>query len=163
MHGQMIELYSDADLTRLQRQIKRWRIVLWILAVTALAVCITLAALTGTKNAERMELATIAVSTLAGWFVIYGHIFIVSAAKRELSHAMMLRTEERQTVRGAVTVTNERIVIRNSITARRVEVLEDGQLRRLMVCESRAAALAKANAVTLHTAHSYVAAYEVTP
>ena len=113
--------------------------------------------------AARMELAVIGVSTLAGWIVIYCGMFTVAAARRELAHANMLHREARETVRGAVSVTDERVTIRQSITARRVEVAADGQTRRLLVCEARAAALAAAGASVLYTVHGYVAAYEVTP
>ena len=163
MAQQIIELYSEEDMTRLSRQIKRWRTALWIFSVCALAVCLGMIALTGTENAARMEGAVIAVSTVAGWIVIYCSIFVVTARRRELSHANMLCKEDRQTVRGSVTVTNERVAIVRSITARRVEVSGDGEIHRLLVCENRADALAAAGVAVLYTAHGYVAAYEVTP
>ena len=163
MAGQIIELYSEADMTRLSWQIKRWRIALWIFTACALAACLRMIALTGTENAARMEVMVIAVSTIAGWIVIYCSIFVVTARRRELSHANMLRSEDRQTVRGSVTVTNERLAIVRSITARRVEVSGDGEIHRLLVCENRADALAAAGEAILYTAHGYVAAYEVTP
>ena len=163
MAGQIIELYSDEDIAQLSRQIKWWRIALWIFAACALAVCLRMIALTGTENAAKMEGMVIAVSTVAGWIVIYCSIFVLTAARRELSHANMLRNEDRQTVRGSVTVTNERLAIVRSITARRVEVSGDGELHRLLVCEKRADALAAAGEAILYTAHGYVAAYEVTP
>ena len=163
MDKRIVELYSDAELARLERRIKRWRIALWVLAAAALAACVGMTALTDTGNAARMETAVIAVSTLAGWIFIYGRNFVVAAGRRELSHALMLREEERQRVEGTVTVTGERVVIRRSITARRVEVTEDGKTTRLLVCESRAGKLAAAGAVALYTAHSYAAAYEVAP
>ena len=163
MEPQIVELYDDAAITGLKRRIRRWRGALWALAALALAVCLWLIARTGTANAARMELAVICVSTAAGWIVIYCGIFVVTAARRELAHAGMLRREARETVRGGVAVTGERVVIRNSITARRVEVNTDGQVRRLLVCESRANALAAAGAAALYAAHGYVAAYEVGP
>lgn len=163
MEPKIVELYDDGALARLRRRIRRRRGALWGLAAAALAVCVALIARTGTANAARMELAVICVSTIAGWIVIYGGIFTVAAARRELAHAGMLRREAREAVRGAVTVTGERVAIRKSITARRVEVAADGQTRRLLVCEARAAALAAAGASVLYTAHGYVAAYEVAP
>ena len=163
VENRTVELYGDAELARLKRRIARWRAELWALAAAALAACVGMIVHTNTGNAARMEQAVIAVSTLAGWIVLYGGIFGVSARRRELGHAQMLRAEERQTVRGTVTVTAERVVIRRSITARRVEVRENGETRRLLVCEPRAAALAAAGASVLYTAHGYVAAYEVTP
>lgn len=163
MVQQIIELYSDKDMAQLSRQIKCWRIALWIFTVCALAVCLRMIALTGTENAARMEVMVIAVSTVAGWIVIYCSIFVVTARRRELSHANMLRSEERRAVRGSVAVTNERVAIVRSITARRVEVSGEGETHRLLVCEDRADTLAAAGAAVLYTAHGYVAAYEVTP
>lgn len=163
MKEEIVELYSDADLTRLQRQIRRRRILHAIIAVAALAVCVGLIARTGTRNAARMELATIAVSTVAGWIVIYGSVFVVTARARELRHAAMLHGEERQAVHGAVTVTDERVRITRSITARRVEVRGEKETQKLLVCEQRADALAAAGAHTLYAVHGYVAAYEVSP
>ena len=163
MEPQIVELYDDAAMTRLERRIRRWRAALCALCAGALAVCVWMAAHTGTVNAARMEWTVIGVSTLTGWVVIYIGIFVVTAARRELAHARMLRRETRQAVSGDVTVTDERVVIRNSITARRVEVTADGQTRRLLVCESRADALAAAGAALLYTAHGYVASYEVGP
>lgn len=163
MEPQIVELYDDAAVARLKRLIARWRAALWALAAGGLAACLGMIARTGTVNAAWMELAVIATSTVIGWIVIYGVIFGVTAARRELAHANMLRREARETARGVVTVTGERVLIRHSITALRVEVNADGQTRRLLVCESRAAALAAAGAAALYTAHSYVAAYEVAP
>lgn len=161
--NEVVELFGDTDLKRLRRQIGRRRAFHIALAALALAVCLGLIALTNTRNAARMELTAIIVSTVAGWIVIYGSVFTVRARARELRHAVMLRGEEREAVCGDVVVTDERIAIRRSITARRVEVRGEGETRRLMVCESRADALAAAGARTLYAVHGYVAAYEVTP
>lgn len=161
MAGQIIELYSEADIEQLKRRINRWQTALWIFTACALAVCLGMIALTGTGNAAQMEGMVIAISTIAGWIVIYCSIFVVTVGRRELSHANMLRNEDRQTVRGSVAVTDEQVSIIRSITARRVEVNGDGETRRLLVCENRADALAEAGAVVLYTAHGYVAAYEV--
>ena len=161
MAQQIIELYSEADLAGLKQRIKRWQIALWILAVCALVAVLRLIALTETGNAEQMEYAVIAVSTLAGWIVIYCNIFIVTAARRELSHANMLRSEERKAVCGIVTVSDQRVAITRSITARRVEVQNNVETHLLLVSESRANALAAVGEAVLYTAHGYVAAYEV--
>ena len=161
MAEQIIELYSETDLARLNQKIKRWRTALWILAVCALAVILRLISLTGTGNAAQMEHAVIAVSTVAGWIVIYCSIYVVTAGQRELSHANMLRSEERKTVQGIVKVTDEKVAITRSITARRVEVQDNGEPHLLLVSESRADALADVGEAVLYTAHGYVAAYEV--
>ena len=157
----MVELYADADLEQLTRQINMRRAAHLALSIAALAACLTMIALTRTGNAARMEGAVIAVSVLAGWIVLYGSLFAVAERRRELGHATMLRREPREAVRGTVAVTDERVVIRKSITARRVEVREGDEIHRLLVCETRAGALAAAGATAVYTVHGYVAAYEV--
>lgn len=161
MAQQIIELYSETDLTRLKQRIKRWRMLLWVLAVCALLIILRLIALTGTGNAAQMEHAVIALSTVAGWIVIYCSIFVVTAGQRELAHANMLHSEERQMVQGIVKVTDERVAITRSITARRVEVQDNGEAHLLLVSESRADVLADVGEAVLYAAHGYVAAYEV--
>lgn len=161
MREGIVELYSDADLDRLTKQIRQRCAANSLIAAAALVACIAMIACADTRNAASMEVASIIVSTVAGWIVIYGSVFVVSVRRRELRHAAMLHEEERQTVSGVVMVTDERVVIRRSITARRVEVRGEKETQRLLVCESRAAALAQAGADTVYAVHGYVAAYEV--
>lgn len=162
MSDKIVELYSDADMERMKERIKCWTVALCVLGAAALGVCVTLAALTNTLNAMRMELSAVAVSTVAGWIVIYFAVFKVAAGRREFRHADMLRSEERERVEGAVTVTPERFRIRKSVPVRRVEVRSaDGEVRRLLVCETRAGALERAKTAAVYTAHGYAAAYEV--
>ena len=156
----IVELYGDADLRRLRSKVKGWRIALCALALAALAACVIMAALTETANAARMELAAVSVSIAAGWLIIYFGIFAAAAGRHELDHAEMLVKEERTRIVGTPVVTQQRIVIKRSITARRVEVHTDGEVQRLLVCESRAMELEKAEAAALYVAHGYVAAYE---
>ncbi len=81
-------------------------------------------------------------------------------ARVELRHAQMLRETERETLRGRVTVTEERVRIRNSIRLRRVLVDTEEGTRRLSVNETRAAALAAAGKeLELQVANGYAAAY----
>ena len=162
MNSRITELYSDADMARMRAHVRRWGRALLALAAGALAVCVTLVCLANTKNAQRMELATIIVSTVAGWIGIYCGVFIWARSRRELAHAEMLRGEERERVEGAVTVTDERFTIRRSVTVRRVIVRQGEETHRLLVCDSRAGALAAANASAVYTCHGYAAAYEVT-
>ena len=162
MDAEIIELYSDADMERMRRRVRNGRRALLALAAAALAVCTGLALAANTLTAQRMELAAVAVSTLAGWIVIYGLLFVVVPTGRELAHAGMLRDEERQKAEGTITVTGERVIIRRSIAARRVEVRREDETVRLLVCESRARALAAAGATAVYTCHGYVAAYQVT-
>ena len=156
----IVELYGEAELQRLRRKVRGWRIALCSLALAALAACVVMAALTNTANAARMELAAVAVNVAAGWIVIYCGIFVAAAGRHELEHAEMLGKVERTRIVGTATVTDRRVVIRRSIAARHVEVRGNGEVYRLLVCESRAEALEKAEAAALYVAHGYVAAYE---
>lgn len=160
MEERVVELYGKAELNRLRRKVRGWVIALCSLAAATLAGCIVMAALTNTANAARMELAVVILNILVGWIVIYCGTFAAAAGKHELEHAEMLGKEERTRIAGPLTVTDRRIVIRRSITARQVEVQEDGQVHRLLVCESKAKVLEKAGAVALYAANGYVAAYE---
>ena len=47
MKDSTVELYSNADLSRLEHRIKRWSLALFLLAIAALAVCVVLITLTG--------------------------------------------------------------------------------------------------------------------
>ena len=152
---------TDEDLDALGRKLRRLNVFHILLAAGALALCLILIALTHTANAARMEILVIAVSTLAGWVVLYGQLLTALPCRRELRHARMLRSEEREKVRGVVSVTEERVVIRGSITARRVEIRAGDEVHRALVCESRAGALAGLGEAVLYTAHNYAAAYEV--
>lgn len=160
MGENIVELYGDADIQRLRRRVKGWRIALGLLAATALAACVVMTALTGTANADKMELAVIVTDIAVGWVIIYCGFFAAAAVRRELEHALMLGKEERTRITGTLTVTDQRVVIKRSITARRVQLQENGQLHSLLVCESRAKALEEAEAAALYVAHGYVAAYE---
>lgn len=159
----LVELYDDGDMARLRRQITRARLIYGAMAVAGLMACLTMIALTRTGNAARMEPAVIAVSTVVGWLVIYGVLFVIGTRRKELRHATMLREGERQEVRGAVTVTDERVTIRKSVTVRKVEVRGDQGTQQLRVCESRAEALTSSAVTAVYAVHGYVAAYEVAP
>ena len=153
------ELYSPEDISRLEKKIKRER--LWIpgLAALTLAVCVALCCLTTTANAEKMELAAILTSTAGGWLVIYRRIYGLQEARNELLHARHLLDAPRETLTGRLTVTNERMRIKNSIRFR-VLLLEDGaKTRRLKVNETRVRALRSLDGkeVALSLAEGYVA------
>ncbi len=157
-----VELYTDADVRGLRRKIKGWTLALGLFSLLALGVCIALAALTTTGNAQRMELAAIAVSTVSGWIVLYCAIFTVGNARRELGHAGTLREGERERVEGRVRVTRRWLRIKKSITALAVDVETPEGVRSFWVSRSRAKRLSEAGPTALYICHGYVAAYEVT-
>ena len=161
MSQKIVELYSEEDMARLERRVKRHRTALIVLGAAALIVCIVLAALANARNASRMELAAVIVITAAGWVCIYDGIFTVSAGKKEIGHANMLRTEPRERIEGPVTVTDEGFRIRGSIAVRRVEAASETGTQRVLVHENRAGRLAGLPAAAVYVAHGYVAAVEV--
>ena len=155
------ELYDAEDIGRLEKKIRNGRGAMLLLGCTALALCVALCCLTRTGNAERMELLTVAVSTVAGWVLLYLRRFVVTAERRELMHARMLRGAERETLRGRVTVTKERVAIRDSITLRQVLVETAEGTRRVKVNDRRAAALSgETGELRLYVANGYIAAFE---
>lgn len=158
---QIVELYSDEDLTRLRARVKTWIIALSLIGTAGLAACIVMAASAGTATAERLEQITILTSTVAGWVVLYGVIFVVTAGIRELRHARMLRDEERIRQEGTPSLTKERVRIKSSITARRVKLSGAEGSPRILVCDSRSKVLNNPKIKALYTVHGYVAAYEV--
>jgi len=158
--GTIVELYGAADLQRLENRIRRGRAAMLGLGVSALALLVALCCLTGTANARRMEAAAIAVSTVAGWILLYLRRFVVAEGRTELRHARMLGETEKEILRGRVTVTQERVRIPGSIRLRRVLVETEAGTRRVSVNETRAAVLAAAGKeLELHVANGYVAAY----
>ena len=75
-------------------------------------------------------------------------------------HAQMLRDSERETVRGRVEVSAEKLRIRNSIPFRNVIVEEEGKTRRVKVIETKAGDLEKAGKeLELSVANGYAAAF----
>ena len=161
MPRNIVELYTEEDIALLERRVKRHRAALIVLAAAALIACIVLAALANARNAGKLELAAVLVSTVAGWICIYDGIFTVSAGKKEIGHANMRRSEPRERIDGPVTVTDERLRIRGSITVRRVEVASETGVKKALVHENRAKRLAELPASAVYMAHGYAAAVEV--
>lgn len=161
MPQNIAELYTPQELERLGRRVKAHLTALIVLALAALAVCIALAVLAGTGNADKMEMAAVIVSTLAGWVCIYDGVFVVAAGRRELAHANMLRTEPRTRIEGSVTVTAERFRIRSSVTVCRVHIETPDGGQDALVQEGHAALLKDPRITAVYTAHGYVAAVEV--
>ena len=156
----LTELYSLEDLHRLRKRTRIWRIALSCFGAGVLLACVILCALTGTANAARMERATILVSTLGGWTVIGLWSGIAAAGRREAAHANNMLTGPRETVSGLVTVTNQRVCIRGSITIRKVLVDTGEKTLRVNLNEARMKAFpAEPKRLTLCTVHNYVVAF----
>ena len=154
-----MELYGRQDLKRLETKYRNARIAAALIAALTLGLCVLFCCLTTTANANRMELATLITSCVGGWLVIYRRLFGVLEAKHEREHAHYLLSAEKSTVRGKLTVTKDRLRIRDSIRIR-ILLLEDGKkTQRLKVNENMVRALRPydGKTVTLTLAGGYVA------
>jgi len=155
-----LDLYCREDLPRLKRNIKIQRALVWILAGGTLALCVLFCCLCNSRNAIQMERAAILTSTVGGWLVIYRRLFGLQEAKYELQHAEHLVETPTTSLRGTLTITRERLRIKNSIRIR-ILLLDDGQrVHRLMVNESRVRLLEReltGDPVTVRLAGGYVA------
>lgn len=131
------ELYSPEEFSRLERKIKRERVWVLVLPGLTLALCVLFCCLATTANAEEMALAAIGTSTVGGWLTIYRRLFGLQEARHELEHARHLADAPREQLRGRLTVTKEKLRIKNSIRIRML-LLDDGKRQhRLKVNETR--------------------------
>ena len=152
-------LYSREDIRRLEKKKRLWTAALCIIAGAAFLACVSLCLLTNTANAERMERAVIALSGGAGCVCLYLRRFTVADTRHEIDHARMLLSGEGAVYEGVLTVTKERLRIRNSVTIRLVTLEEDGKPRRLKVIETRTARLAalEGRTVRVRVVNGYIA------
>ena len=153
------ELYSPEEISRLEKRIKRERVWVLLLAGLTLGLCVLFCCLTTTANAERMELAAIITSTVGGWLTIYRRVFGLQETRHELEHARHLCDAERELAKGKLTVTGERLRIKNSIRIRMLTLENEKEKRRLKVNETRVKRLKEwdGKTVTLSLAGSYAA------
>lgn len=158
----MVELYSPGEISRLEKKQKSWRIVFWTLAAAALAGCVGLCLHTRTANESAMERAVIALSVLVGWAEIYIRRFVIAETGHELAHARMLRAGDGAEAEGVLTVTKERLRIKNSVAVRIAVLEEGGRTTRLRVIESKVRALAPLSGqrVRLRIANGYIAGWK---
>lgn len=156
------ELYSRQDLQRLEKTTKRAGRAAAILAAATLTACVLLCCLTTQSNAPLMEKATIAVSVLGGWVVIYLYYHPVRELRLERGHAQMLLEGERETLEGVLELSEQRMRIRGSIRFYPLTLTDGDMTRRSKVIAARADALRAVNGkrLRLYVVNGYAAAYE---
>ncbi len=161
----MTELYSDADVRAIKRRIKRWRVIVALLTAGELAAAVILAATVSTATEGRNQLIVMISSILVGCVVFYAVNFIILAAKRELGHAVMLKSGSRTRLTGRIDGAGERYIIRKSIAVRKFTfAVRDGEKMRLNVADNPAYRLfraADAGTLDLDIVSGYVAAFGV--
>ena len=152
-------LYSPEDLRRLEKKKRMWTGLLAFIAGAALLTCAALCLMTTTANAPRMERSVIVLSGAAGCFCLYFRRFAVAETQHEIDHARMLLHDEGTEYAGTLSVTRERLRIRNSVTIRIVTLDEAGKSRRLKIIETRVKRLAplEGRAVRVRVVNGYIA------
>lgn len=156
-----IELYKPEDLSRLTKKRKIRRVLLLTLTAIALGVCVLLCAQVTTRNAARMQLAVILVSTLSGWVLIALRHKLLVVARREAEHASHMLAGPREKRTGTLCLTEDTVQIPGSVRIRRLTLQEGKESRRISVNATKLKALgALPRQVTLWTVHDYVVALE---
>ena len=161
MEGRVIGLYSDSDKEKLRQKIKLWSIGLSVFGAISLAVCALSAAFVTTANAAGNERLAVFVAIISGWIIIYCVIYLIGGARKELSHAQTLSDGGAERVAGSLTLTGERMTIRNSVDVLGCEVLAENGRRHFWVAASRAKKLKNARVCAVYAVHGYIAAVEV--
>ena len=151
--------YSPEDISRLEKRKRLWIAVLAIVAGGALLTCVGLCLAANTANAPRMERAVIILSGAAGCVCLYMRRFTVGDMRHEIDHARMLLRDHGTEHTGVLTVTAERLRIKNSVTIRLIELEEGGRKTRLKVIETRVKRLAlyEGKSVRLLAVNGYIA------
>ena len=162
MTERVVELYSPQRLEQLKKRRKTVKRLLWVLGLSALAVCVVLTALANSHNLYRMLLACICVSVGAAWVIIYFAVYGVRDVGRELEHAAHLAEGEREIVEGRVTVLKLKVRIRNSVTLRKVRVeTAEGPVTLNLHIDKTEDLKQAGEYLRLYVVHGYIAAYEV--
>lgn len=157
------ELYRPEDLERLERKLKRSIRAALLLAAAALALCVFFCLRANTANALRMERMAIAVSTAAGWVVIWLAHHRIAELRRERKHAEMLMTGERSALEGELELSEERMRIRGSILFYPLKLrAADGTAAAGKVIAACAPTLRRQNGkrLRLYVVNGYAAAFE---
>lgn len=152
-----IAFYSRENAEKLQRRSRAAGAAAWCIAGAGLAACVILCGLTDTLNAVKMEKTVIAVSTLAGWAVIFLLLNVLRPAKTEAAHELLVLEDEPEEHRGAFTVGKTAAKIKDSISVYTV-TMENGT--RLSVNSSKVNELKKIKGeAVLYSVHGFITGY----
>ena len=151
------ELYTEEEILALERKLRAGRTALALFAAAALAACVVLCCLTTPRNAARMELSVILLSTLAGWFALYRLRFGLRERKLEIGHARMLRSEPGERMEGSPELSGPEMRIRGSIRFCPVALRCGDEERRLRVIASKADALRRRDIASVYVVNGFIA------
>ena len=111
----MTEIYTKAELLKLERKYSCCKRVILVLILISLFLCIALCVFTRTVNSTQHLLATVSVSVISGWIVIFLLNIVLLPMLHEISHRRGIMKEQK-TIEDAIIVSaGERIHIPGSI------------------------------------------------
>lgn len=159
-----IELYSPAQQKRTRRARILISLLFWAVALGGLLFCV-LTCLRADPAAGRALIVRLLLAAVpCGWVCIALWLELLSPLRRLAAHAAHMREGARETLHGVVTVTDERIRIRRSITVRTVLLRTGETTQRLNVYAPYARLLGGTpREMTLAVVHSYIAAFTPAP
>lgn len=154
------ELYNREKTMRMMKSSRAWRVALFVFIGASLAFCITMLAITTTKNVSTTRPVVFIFSAIAGSVAIYVAAFPVAARRREADHANNMLSGEESVCRGTLTVSKQKTKIRSSITVRRVTV--DGETTEHLNVNAALASLLPSDGreYTVYSVHGYVTGIE---
>lgn len=120
-------LYTPAAVKRQEKQALWSRWAMWLTGGLSLLACIVMCTRVCTANAERLLLAVIGTSILAGWAVILLLNFAYLPAKRQADHIRSMLDEEQETFEGVLSLSPMRFTIPRSIVIRKVRLTVAGE------------------------------------
>ena len=157
-------LYTGEATAAIRAKAHRYKVLMAVLAGAALAVCAGLCFFVSTAAAGALQIAAIAVSTLAGWAVIIVWAAWYVPAKADYTHMEgILSCAEEEEYRGVLRTEDGVWHIPKSIWIRKVRLTgADGRAHSLSILASKAGLLPPdGTEVRVRTARKYIAALEV--
>ena len=160
----MQALYTEDEKEALEQRARRFRKGMIAAAAGSFALCAALCFFVNTANAGALQIAVIALSTLAGWAVILLGALGYAPARAESTHmAGLLGNPERETFTGRLVINTAADHLPRSIWIRRAKLTDgEGREHRLSVLARKRDELpGNGQTVTVETARKYGA--EIVP
>lgn len=160
----MTVLYTEEEASRFYRRSRAALLTSILLIAAALIGCIILCLLTTTGNARTMTVSAIILFTLAGWIAILLMNLIALPSHAESRHMKTALQTETALCEGRLELSPVRFRIPQSVTVRKVILVDDAEERHSFHVLDRKAALLppSGSCVRVQAAHQFITAFEVT-
>ncbi len=157
-----MEFYRQEEADIFDRRAHRWTVAAYVFAILAFLGCIVCCCLSSTATASQMNLITIVLSTLGGWFVIFALTARILPYRRFSQHIRSTLEGERVAHTGIITLEPQVLQIPKSIAICKVVVGSGFRPPRLSIRWDMAKHLKAYNgkALTVYAVHGYIAAFE---